>query len=213
MPHGKSRPTSRRQRPAQARLLREAPGWALFSARRRARLKTRHGPLPGRHPAHAERGAPAPTLQAQRAEESLSRLARARLPHLPAKTSGGEPRSQLAVLPAQQRRKLLPHQGLASVRALAAALVLILLATGSAGAAGTLRVATSADYPPFNYLDEEDRLAGFDIRYRPRALRRDGGPVFIHPAEVGVPDPGAARRRVRCDRRQQFRSPRGAGAS
>lgn len=52
------------------------------------------------------------------------------------------------------------------MRALAAALVLILLATGSAGAAGaagTLRVATSADYPPFNYLDEEDRLAGFDI--------------------------------------------------
>ena len=49
------------------------------------------------------------------------------------------------------------------MRALAAALVLILLATGSAGAAGTLRVATSADYPPFNYLDEEDRLTGFDI--------------------------------------------------
>ena len=49
------------------------------------------------------------------------------------------------------------------MRALAAALVLILLATGSAGAAGTLRVATSADYPPFNYFDEEGRLAGFDI--------------------------------------------------
>ena len=49
------------------------------------------------------------------------------------------------------------------MRALAAAFVLILLASGSAGAAETLRVATSADYPPFNYVDEEDRLAGFDI--------------------------------------------------
>ena len=49
------------------------------------------------------------------------------------------------------------------MKALAAAVVLILLATGSAGAAGTLRVATSADYPPFNYVDEEDRLTGFDI--------------------------------------------------
>jgi len=42
-------------------------------------------------------------------------------------------------------------------------LVLILLTTGSAGAAETLRIATTADYPPFNYFDEEDRLAGFDI--------------------------------------------------
>ena len=41
--------------------------------------------------------------------------------------------------------------------------MLILLATGSAGATGTLRVATSADYPPFNYFDEENRLSGFDI--------------------------------------------------
>ena len=88
---------------------------------------------------------------------------------------------QLAVLSAQQRRKLLPRLGLASVRALAAALVLIVLATGSASAAGTLRVATSADYPPFNYFDEEGRLAGFDIEIaRALCAEMEVQCLFIH---------------------------------
>ena len=49
------------------------------------------------------------------------------------------------------------------MRPFAAALVLALLATMPALAAGKLRIATTGDYPPFNYVDEASEIAGFDI--------------------------------------------------
>ncbi|MDE0391243.1 MAG: transporter substrate-binding domain-containing protein [Rhodospirillales bacterium] len=48
------------------------------------------------------------------------------------------------------------------MRIVAAALALILLAAGPA-VAGTLRVGTVGDYPPFNYIDDAGELTGFDI--------------------------------------------------
>ncbi|MDE0390608.1 MAG: transporter substrate-binding domain-containing protein [Rhodospirillales bacterium] len=45
---------------------------------------------------------------------------------------------------------------------IAAALAFMLLAAAPA-AAGTLRVGTVGDYPPFNYIDDAGELTGFDI--------------------------------------------------
>lgn len=45
---------------------------------------------------------------------------------------------------------------------LAALLLLVLLMAGPA-AAGTLRIGTVGDYPPFNYIDEAGELTGFDV--------------------------------------------------
>ena len=49
-----------------------------------------------------------------------------------------------------------------AIRIISAVLALILLAAGPA-AAGTLRVGTVGDYPPFNYIDDASELTGFDI--------------------------------------------------
>ena len=45
---------------------------------------------------------------------------------------------------------------------LSSLLLLILLVAGPA-AAGTLRVGTVGDYPPFNYIDDAGELTGFDV--------------------------------------------------
>lgn len=49
------------------------------------------------------------------------------------------------------------------MRMLAAALVLALLAATPARAAETLRIATTGGYPPFNYVDDAGKMAGFDV--------------------------------------------------
>ena len=49
------------------------------------------------------------------------------------------------------------------MRLLAAALVLALLAAMPARAAETLRIATTGGYPPFNYVDDAGKMAGFDV--------------------------------------------------
>ena len=48
------------------------------------------------------------------------------------------------------------------MRIIAATLALIVLAAGPA-AAGSLRIGTAGDYPPFNYVDDAGELTGFDI--------------------------------------------------
>ena len=49
------------------------------------------------------------------------------------------------------------------MRLLAAALILALLAATPTLAAEKLRIATTNDYPPFNYVDEAGEIAGFDV--------------------------------------------------
>ena len=49
------------------------------------------------------------------------------------------------------------------MRALLAALVLGVAAATPALAAEKLRIATSGDYPPFNYVDDAGEMAGFDV--------------------------------------------------
>ena len=49
------------------------------------------------------------------------------------------------------------------MRLLAAALVLALFAATPARAAERLRIATTVGYPPFSYVDDAGKLAGFDV--------------------------------------------------
>ncbi len=49
------------------------------------------------------------------------------------------------------------------MRLLAAASVLALLAATPTGAAEKLRIATTGGYPPFNYVDDAGKMAGFDV--------------------------------------------------
>ncbi len=49
------------------------------------------------------------------------------------------------------------------MRLLAAASVLVLLAAIPALAAEKLRIATTGDYPPFTYVDNDDEITGFDV--------------------------------------------------
>ena len=49
------------------------------------------------------------------------------------------------------------------MRLLAAALVLALFAATPARAAETLRIATTGGYPPFSYVDDTGKMAGFDV--------------------------------------------------
>jgi len=83
-----------------------------------------------------------------------------------------------------------------SMRIIAAALALILLAAAPA-AAGTIRVGTVGDYPPFNYIDGAGELTGFDIdiahalceRLEDRCLfQRHARPILIPELRAGTFD-------------------------
>ena len=45
----------------------------------------------------------------------------------------------------------------------AAVIGLCLMAVSADAAANKLRIATTGDYPPFSYVDDEDKLGGFDV--------------------------------------------------
>ena len=66
--------------------------------------------------------------------------------------------------------------------ALIAVMSLMLAACGAAGGshldnikkAGVIKVGTSADYPPFEYVDENGQKAGFDIELMTEIAKRLG---------------------------------------
>ena len=76
------------------------------------------------------------------------------------------------------------------MRFFACALAAILLFSAGPAAAGTLRIGTVGDYPPFNYIDEAGELTGFDVDIaRALCAEMEVRCLFqLHPWPVLIPE-------------------------